>query len=62
LVDPDVAIIAGIQQLGADLQVVAALHDSTLEDSANPELTPTVSASVSLPLHMKAESRDITFK
>ena len=37
---PDVAVVAGIYQLGADVQVVAALHDPALKDGSNPQVAP----------------------
>jgi hypothetical protein len=37
LLAPDVAIVAGVYQFGADFEVVAALHHVPFEDGANAQ-------------------------
>src|SRR5215469_8610005 len=39
LIAPDVTVIASVNQLGADLQIISALHDSAFEHGANTELS-----------------------
>ena len=40
LLTPNVAIVAGVHQLGADFQVIATLHHVAFEDGANAKRLP----------------------
>ena len=40
LLAPDVAVVAGVHQFSADLQVVAALHHASFEDGADAQRLP----------------------